>query len=370
MSGRIDAGLSVRIVENGQSSGALSQRVAELEAASPMAHPFQTDSFVALFNSDPSRSHFTLIAVDGQGVAASWRGYFAPHSDGLFPRSTAWMKSLPVLRPDLLDDRDTVLASLLAELKRHMGRQGVGHAIFTSETLHDGLCDETCLSQGFRRRDLQTYLIDLTPSEEELWQNIEPAGRWAANKARKRGVAVEQIAADEDVRAYYRLYMDTASVPGSGPPSEAQFVSGFRRLREEGKARILVARYEGRIVAGSFFPCHAGLAAQLQTAVGREGRKLNASSLLLWESMLAFKRDGFHSLDLVSVEVAPPEGSREAGVREFKSKWGGKLLDTPAYVYASSTTRLSQAAGERLRGLKASLGAFRRSSAQKGRPDD
>jgi hypothetical protein len=360
------AGLIVRVVEDGQASETFSRRVAELEAASPLAHPFQTESFVNLFNSDPSRPRFAVVATDERGVAACWRGYFAPHSDGFFPRSTAWMKSLPVLRPDLLDEKEKVLALLLAELKRHIGRQGVGRAIFTSETLHDGLRDELFLSQGFRRRDLQTYLIDLMPSEDDLWKNIEPAGRWAANKARKRGVVVEEIAADEDVRAYYRLYMETASVLGSGPPSEPRFVAGFRRLREEGKARIIVARYEGRVVAGSFFPCHAGLAAQLQTAVNGEGRKLNASSLLLWEAMLAFKRDGFGALDLVSVEVAPAEGSREAGVREFKSKWGGKLLDTPAYTYLSPTTRLWKATGERLRAVKASLGARRDGHAQKG----
>ncbi|MGA2284757.1 MAG: GNAT family N-acetyltransferase [Dehalococcoidia bacterium] len=366
MSRRNSVGLTIRVVEDGQLSEALSRQLAEIEAASPLAHPFQTESCVALFNTDSWRPRFAVVATDDHGVAACWRGYFAPHSDGFFPRSTAWMKSMPVLRADLLDEREEVLTSLMAGLKRHMGRQGVGRAIFTSETLHDGLRDELFLSQGFRRRDLQTYLIDLTPSEDELWNKIEPAGRWAANKARKRGVAVEAIADDDDVRAYYRLYMETASVPGPGSPSEAQFVAGFRRLREERKARIMVARYEGRIVAGSFFPCHAGLAAQLQTAVSREGRKLNAGSLLLWESMLAFKRDGFGALDLVSVEVAPPEGSREAGVREFKSKWGGKLLDTPAYVYLSPATRLSKAAGDRLRGLKTALGAWRQGRAQEG----
>ncbi len=277
------------------------------------------------------------------------------------------MKSMPLLRPDLLEEREEVLQALLAGLKRHIGRQGVGRAIFASETLHDELCDTVCLSQGFRRREMQTYLIDLTPSEGELWKKIESkTGRWAANKASKRGVTIEEIDADEHVRAYYRLYMENASVPDSGTPSEAQFVAGFRRLREEGKARINVARYEGRIVAGSFFPCHAGLAAQLQTAVNGEGRKLNASSLLMWESMRAFKQEGFRALDLVSVEVAPPEGSREAGVREFKSKWGGELLDTPVYTYLSATNRLWKTVGGRLRTLGAPLSAWRERRAEKG----
>ena len=158
---------------------------------------------------------------------------------------------------------------------------------------------------------------------------------------------MSDAASDDDVRDYYRLYMETASVPGSGPPSSEQFVQGYRRLRDEGKARIILARQDGELVAGSFFPCHAGFAAQLQTALSEKGRRLNAGSLLLWESMLAFKADGFKTLDLVSVEVAPPEGSREAGVREFKGKWGGVLLDTPSST--SPRRRLSRP-GEGSRG--------------------
>ena len=48
----------------------------------------------------------------------------------------AWMKSGPVVRHDLLDEQGEVLSLMLPELKRHMGRQGVGWTIFTSEALY------------------------------------------------------------------------------------------------------------------------------------------------------------------------------------------------------------------------------------------
>ena len=322
-----------------------SERMADIDEGSPLAHPFQTEAFVALFNTDPVRPHFAIVAEDAAGLAAYWWGYFARYKDGLIPRSNAWVRSGPVVRDDLIDQRDHILSLMLAELKKAPGAAGSRAGdLHLRGALRRRRARRSCLARGFQRYDLQTYLVDLTPSGRgAVEERLDQRSRWAANKARKNGVVVEDAASDEDVRAYYRLYMETGSVPGSGPPSEEQFLRGFRRLHDEGKARIIVARHDGELVAGSFFPCHAGFAAQHQTALSDEGRRLNAGSLLLWESMLSFKNAGFRALDLISVEVAPPEGSREAGVREFKSKWGGELLDTPVYQYWSPTVRVWKA---------------------------
>ena len=344
----------IRVVDREHWPKGLSQRMAEIDEASPLAHPFQAETFAALFNTDPDRPHYAIVAEDAAGLAAYWWGYFARYSDGLIPRSNAWVRSGPVVRVDLIDQRDRVLSLMLVELKRHLGRQGVGRAVFTSEALYAGTCDGECVAQGLRRYDLQTYLIDLTPPAEELLKSLDQRSRWASNKGRKNGVSVEDATSDDDVRAYYRLYMEMGSVPGSGPPSEEQFLRGFRRLRDEEKARIILARHDGRIVAGSFFPYHGGFAAQHQTALSTEGRKLNAGNLLLWESMLSFKNAGIRALDLISVEVAPPAGSRDAGVRDFKSRWGGQLLDTPVYLYSSPALRAWKAVMGRIRDLKRS----------------
>jgi lipid II:glycine glycyltransferase (peptidoglycan interpeptide bridge formation enzyme) len=51
------------------------------------------------------------------------------------------------------------------------------------------------------------------------------------------------------------------------------------------------------------------------------------------------KELGCTSYDFVTVEVAPEPGSREAGVREFKAKWSGSLVDTPTYIYRSPMRR-------------------------------
>jgi len=61
--------LRVGVVDCGGWLPELSQRTAEIDRGSPLAHPFQTESFVALFNTDACRPHYAVIAEDGHGLA-------------------------------------------------------------------------------------------------------------------------------------------------------------------------------------------------------------------------------------------------------------------------------------------------------------
>jgi hypothetical protein len=357
----------LRVVGRDRWEPDLSRRIADIDLRSPLAHPFQMELFAALFNTDPARPHFAVVAEDGDGVAAYWWGYFARYRERPRPRSTAWVRSGPVIRADLVDRRDHLLSLMLAELKRHVRQQGVGWLIFTTETLYGAVSEGASRAQGFHRYDLQTYLLDLTPPEEELWTRLDGRVRWGVNKGRKNGVVVEHAASDEDILSYYRLFLEKGSVPAYRPPSEQIFLPGFQRLREEDRARIIVAKHDGRVVAGGFFLCHAGLVAHHQQAVSAEGRRLRAGNLLFWESVLFFKSAGLSTLDMVSVEVAPPEGSREAGVRHFKSRWGGELLDTPVYQYLSPGLRVWRAIAGKLRLRRRSTPRLRAESvAQEG----
>jgi hypothetical protein len=352
MASKTQTRFKIRVVEPDRRPEGLSDCIAAIDETSPLAHPFQTEPFVALFNTDPTRPYYAIVAEDGDGPVAYWWGYFARYKDGFLPRSTAWVRSGPVVRGDLIDQRDQICSLMLAELKKYVRQQKVGWILMTSEALYGAACEGASLAERFQRYDLQTYVIDLSPPEEELLKGISVRARRAANRARESGVVVEDATSDEDILSYYRVYLESGSVPGYRPPSDESFLRGFRRLHDSGKARIIVAKHDGQVVAGSFFPCHGGFAAQHQHALSAAGRRLNAGSLLIWESIRMFKEAGFSSLDLVSVEVAPPEGSREAGVRQFKSNWGGVLLDTPVYQYWSPARRLWRTIVKKSRGRK------------------
>jgi hypothetical protein len=341
--------IKVRVVEAARLEPEVKQSIREIDERSPLAHPFQTEPFAALLNTDPSRAAYVIVAENGEDLLAHWWGYFVQYRPPPLARSSAWVRSGPVVREELIERRGELLPAMLAALKRRVRRLGVGWIIFTSEALYGSTLTRPLLDAGFARRDLETYLLDLTHPTDDVWHRLDKGTRWAVNRANKNGVTVGDAESEEDVRSYHRLYLETSAVPGDGPPSEEQFVRGFRRMREESKGRLLLAKHEDEVVAGSFFPCNGGFSAQHQNAVSRQARSLNAGDLLIWRSMMLFKEAGCHSLDLVSTEIAPPAGSREEGVRHFKAKWGGQRLETPVYQYRSPLLRLWRSIARRLR---------------------
>lgn len=339
----------VRVIEAPGIGPSLRGAIAAVDERSPLAHPFQTESFASLFNTDPARRPYVVIARNSDGLLAYLWGYFVRYRPPPLARSSAWVRSGPVIRDDCLEHRPQLLPPMLEALKRHVRSRSVGWIIFTSEALYGPVLTPPLLDAGFARRDLETYLLDLTHPPDELWRRLDKGTRWAVNKAKKNGVTVGDAKSDEDVRSYYRLYRDLSAVPGDGPPSEEQFVHGFRRMWEQSKGRLLLAKHEDEVIAGSFFPCNGGFSAQHQNAVSPRARSLRAGDLLVWRSTMLFRDAGCHSLDLVSAEVAPPPGSREAGVRHFKAKWGGQRLETPVFQYWSPLLRLWRAVSRRLR---------------------
>jgi hypothetical protein len=331
--------LRIAVVPVDRCESGLRDSITLLDRQSPFAHPFQTEAFCALANTDFSRSPYVIIAEDARGLAAYWWGYFVRYDAGLRHGSTAWARSGPVIRVDLVNNQSSLMREMLAVLKAHVRKQGIGWIIITSEALYGSRMEETCRSAGFSQSDLATFVVDLRPSLEEIWQGLDPRVRGSVRKARKNGVAIEEATSDADIRAYFRMDVEMATVPGEFRPPEEHFVSGCRGLSGKSQGRLLVAKHDEQLVAGSLILHHQGFAAQHAHAIYREGRSVRAGDLLVWQSLSAMKEFGCTRYDFVTVEVAPPPGSREAGVREFKAKWGGTLLKTPAYRYLSPMRR-------------------------------
>jgi len=339
--------LRIGVVRVDRCESALRDSIDILDRQSPFAHPFQTEAFCALANTDFSRSPYVIIAEDARGLAAYWWGYFVRYGTGLRRGSTAWARSGPVVRVDLAHSQGDLFREMLAVLKAHVKKQRVGWIIITSEALYGPRMDEACRAAGFSRSDLATFVVDLRPSVEELWQGLDPRVRTSVRKASKNAVTIEEPMSDDDIRSYYRMDVEMATVPGEFRPPEDHFVRGCRGLSDKSQGRLLLAKHDGRLVAGSLLLCHRGFAAQHQHAIYKAGRSVRAGDLLMWQSITAMKELGCTRYDFVTVEVAPPPGSRGEGVRTFKAKWGGSLVETPTYRYWSPIRRL----WHRLRGF-------------------
>ncbi len=182
-------------------------------------------------------------------------------------------------------------------------------------------------------RDLlppDTVLVDLAGSEDDLLARMHHKTRYNIRLAQRRGVVVEDGTA-ADLPAWYEVYLETMRRNGIEPMPLAHFTTMLDE-RAEGSAspvqtRLLLARHDGRLLAGMLLAIAPSRATYLYGASTRQHREHMASYALKWAAMRVAKAHGCKDYDLLG---AAPRSSEEnhplSGVHRFKIGFGGRLV--------------------------------------------
>lgn len=174
-----------------------------------------------------------------------------------------------------------------------------------------------------------TVLIDLQGTEDELLARMHPKTRYNIRLAQRRGVVVHEGTAAE-LPEWYAIYRETTARNLIEPMPLAHFEAMLDE-RAEGSAspvlpRLLLARHEGRLLAGMLLAIAPSRATYMYGASSREHRDLMASSALQWEAIRLAKARGCVDYDMFG--AAPRNGQPHAlaGVHRFKMGFGGRLV--------------------------------------------
>ena len=143
-----------------------------------------------------------------------------------------------------------------------------------------------------------TY-VDLTQSEDELWQGFNRGNRSNINKARRSGLEIERGRGPGRVQAFYQLYVDT--MRRNRARSWYYFSPGFFEdsldLLDD-RASLFCACYRERVVAAASF-LHAGEVMHYFLG-GSDGDylALRPNNLLMYQAILWAKHHGFRAFNL------------------------------------------------------------------------
>jgi CelD/BcsL family acetyltransferase involved in cellulose biosynthesis len=152
--------------------------------------------------------------------------------------------------------------------------------------------------------------------------------RWAVNKATKEGLRVRDASGAADVRAWYRLYLETMREVLVPPRPLRLFEAMWRELEPRGLMRLHLAEHDtGGLAAGSIVLGLGRTAFYAFNGRRRSALRWRPNEVIQWEAIHAACAAGFVRYDLG--EVA--EG--DAGLTEFKRKWGGEELRLHRYYH-------------------------------------
>lgn len=166
----------------------------------------------------------------------------------------------------------------------------------------------------------RTFLLDLTPSLEELRKNLDQKWRNQLNRAEKNGLSIQEGTEAEDFQAFAGIYRSMRSRKKFDTTVDVdEFACIQKRLPGTQRMKIMNCMQQGTPVAGIVCSAMGDSAIYLLGATGENGLNAKGTYLLQWTMIKWLKENGFHYYDLGGID---PEGN--PGVYHFKRGLSGQ----------------------------------------------
>lgn len=174
-----------------------------------------------------------------------------------------------------------------------------------------------------------TYVIDLNQSEDALLANFNSSHRRKVRLAVKAGVRIRN--GMETMETVYRLIKDTFQRSSLGFMGYDAFKRVIISLGDN--VKVLVAEHQGRIQGCIVIPYSEHSAYYVYGGSIPEP-ETGAMNLLHWEAIRLFRELGVRRYDFVGVRIDPEPGSKQEGLRMFKERFGGRLMQGYMWKYS------------------------------------
>jgi serine/alanine adding enzyme len=213
----------------------------------------------------------------------------------------------------------------LAMLLQAYRQEAKGDALFTElRNLSDlGGLQSILNANGFVYKDHLDYLIDLDRPPEAVLQSIGRRTRKKIRRALRQGqVVIEEANQSEQVVLCYGLLKRTYAVAKVPLADRSLFEAAFDVLHPRGMIKFLLARVDDFYVAGSAELVYKDIIYGWYGGMDRTYSDYIPNELLLWHIFEWGTKNGYKVYDFGG--AGKPD--EEYGVRDFKAKFGGKLV--------------------------------------------
>jgi serine/alanine adding enzyme len=203
------------------------------------------------------------------------------------------------------------------------------------------LCDLGALRSvfcdcGFVYEEHLNYLVGLTGSPEETFRRIGSRTRKNIRRGLRRGwVDIEEVADRAGVAVCYDLIRRSyrrAHVPLADC---SLFEAAFEHLHPMGRVRFYLARVDGVPAAASVELCYKDVIYGWYSGLDRDFGGYMPNDLLMWHILKWGAGNGYRVYDFGGAG----RPSEAYGVRDFKAKFGGKLVEYGRFTVVHAPVR-------------------------------
>ncbi len=302
------------------------QQWEELVATSPTATWFQTAEAYELYASLPEIFSPFIVACDNDGLKGIIIGYVTQEKNAIkqFFTSRAIIIGGPLLAEDITDEE---LTTLLTVVRKHIGSKAI---YIESRNFNDysrwrGVF-ERC---GFAYQPHLNFHID-TSSVERMEANLHKSRKRDIRVSMREGAELVLQPTIEQVREYYAILQNLYLTRVKTPLFSLAF---FEQLYKLPSARFILVKRECEIIGGTVCVGLKNKALYEWFACGKDGeiRNVYPSTVATYSGMLFAAENGYLRFDMMG--AGKPEDAY--GVRDFKARFGGELVEHGRYLCIS-----------------------------------
>jgi|AntRauTorcE11898_2_1112593.scaffolds.fasta_scaffold01245_5 hypothetical protein len=166
----------------------------------------------------------------------------------------------------------------------------------------------------------ETVRVDLTQSPDAIWDDFEKRNRNAIRQAQETDIVVESTTDLDDYAAFHDIY--TNAMEAQDASKHYRFPLSFFEalLNEEDLATLSVARYDGKVIGGSFVVHDDDVAHDYLRASDPDYWDLRVNNLICYETLMQMREAGRKLFDFQGGRPGVfkfKRGFSKSGRREF-----------------------------------------------------
>ena len=172
------------------------------------------------------------------------------------------------------------------------------------------------------------WAIPLSAQVEDVRARMRKPVLHQIKKSQKNGVLVRAAQSREDMSLYFDLHLQTRGKKHGMPvQSRHYFLTLWDTFAADGTLRLLLAEYEGAVIAGIILFASGTTLHYAYGASDENYLKLAPNNLLFWDAITWGCQHGYTTLDLGRT------ARDNEGLMEFKRRWGATQEPLTYYYY-------------------------------------
>ncbi|MDO9087616.1 MAG: peptidoglycan bridge formation glycyltransferase FemA/FemB family protein [Anaerolineaceae bacterium] len=250
----------------------------------------------------------------------------------LKPGLMSWLTSRNIAYGSILsfpgEVGDVAVSVLLQKYTQKSGNE----ALFTEFRNLADLTEikPTITNSGFIYEDHLNYLIDINEPEETVWSGFSKNTRKSIRKSFNKGIVSEEIHDSSLIPIFYDLLKKTYSRARVPLADISLFEAVFDILVPKGMAKMYLARAGFSFVAASLELPYKDVIYSWYSGYDWSARSFNANDFLVWNILKWGTKNSKKIFDFGGAGTP----SEPFGVRDFKSKFGGRLVNYGRYSFS------------------------------------